>query len=250
LASDRGPRSGLLIASGAGLGLALFGVNWFNAAFACEETSYCALGGPLRKWQGRVFTDDGRPAERPVLRFGFESMRTKGATTPIPRISIRGDQHGRYCFRWPVERIKAIVSAEEAQSAAEPDPRFDTATPKDFVGDAQTGPILVSPDVTSERIGSLPATGIRLSGALWRPSADAVADCPKPAAQPPWHRIDDLRENWRYQLLKYLSLGVAGIALAGLLVPRRRQRQVAIVALALGGVDAVLLVLIWAAKTI
>lgn len=218
----------------------------------------------MREWQGRVFTPEGRPAAGAVVRYGFESMRARGSQGE--HVEVRTDQSGRFCFRWPSESVTASVSVDEAQSATGPaDPRFETARPEDFAGETTGGPIpgapiLVSPDVTEERIAPLPLSepGIdlprygsgRLSGSLWQPEVDAVDQCVASKVQPPWHRVSNLKENWRHRVLRYLSLGFTVMALGALAVPRRHRHVAGRAAWIVGGADLLLFVLVWVTKTI
>jgi hypothetical protein len=226
-------------------------LNWLEGSLACGgETSYCAHGPP-RRWQGRVFTADGRPADRALVTYSFASMDGRTGSEPRAPVELRSDGQGRYCFRWPVEKTAGYVELGEVRSGAGPDPRFEAAATTDFLGQVKTGPILISPDAAPEtRIAVLPGTQVRLSSKLWIAHLDAAERCPEPAVHPKWDRVDDLKDNWRYRLIKYLSVAAVAISLIGLVAPRRLRLPLAVSGLFLGAVDALLFVLIWITRTL
>jgi hypothetical protein len=86
--------------------------------------------------------------------------------------------------------------------------------------------------------------GLAVSGP-WEPTLDATSQCV--TSSPPWYRIDDLRGNWRYRLLLWLSVGALIAGVVGLFVARR---SVAGFAATLALTDAVLFALIWVTHTI
>jgi hypothetical protein len=226
-------------------------LNWLEGSLACGgETSYCAHG-PLREWQGRVFTGDGRPAERAMVSYSFASMGRRTGAAPRVPVKLRTDRDGRYCFRWPFEKTAAYVELDQVRSGAEPDPRFEAAAETDFLGQVKTGPILISPDAAPEtRIAVLPGSQVRLSSKLWIAHLDAAERCPEPAVHPKWDRVDDLKDNWRYRLIKYLSAAAVAISLVGFVAPRRLRLPLAVSGISLSGVDALLFVLIWITRTL
>jgi len=210
------------------------------------ENTYCAYGGPLKRWEGRVFTSDGRPADRAGLAFQFQSTQPRAGATIRP-VKVVTDPIGRFCFRWPRERIAANLNVALVRSGAAPDPRFSALPPGAFLTEAPGNPILVSPDagVDIRAAGSL-----RLSRTLFDPQFDTTATCPEAAEQPPWYRADNLSSNWRYRLIEYLALAGLLIGAGSLILPSHLRRRIAAVGVSIGALDVVLFTLIWITKTV
>jgi hypothetical protein len=209
-------RALLLIAGAMAVAAAVLVVNAFTAGLTCGvDTSYCALGGKPHEWRGLVLTADGRPVAGATVRYRFESNRPRGRL-----VRVVSDAQGRYCLRWPRERITADVSvgANRGQAA-----------------------VIVSPEAALPVIAG--EGGIRVAATPWDPVGDAAAECL--VASPPWYRVDDLKENWRYELIKWVSVLALATGLVAAVLPGRLRHRAALVPVMFAGCDVVLFVLVW-----
>jgi hypothetical protein len=206
-------------------GVALLIAGAFAAWQACgRENADCARR-PIREWRGRVFTPDGRPADRATVVYQFYSNRPR-------ELKLVTDSSGRYCLRWPHETTGAYVTAIGVGSAAPPDPRFQSRT-------AQAVRV-VSPDMLG---------GPFARSSAWRRSQDAARGCASTSG-PPWYRVEGLSGNWRAATVRYVAIACILWPLAVIVTPRARRRSAARIGLSLVGSDLILFVLVWLTKTI
>lgn len=179
-----------------------------------------AQEGKPREWRGKVLTADRRPVTGARLSYLFESNRGK----PVDIVS---DVQGRYCLRWPEERISARVSVASGSGAT----------------------LIVSPDAAESSSILEAKPPLRVAATPWDPQRDAAARCSEGA--PPWDRVDGASGNWRYKLLQWasvltLAIGVGTGILAGVgVLPARLRARAWLVPAVLAGCDVVMFVLIW-----
>jgi hypothetical protein len=177
------------------------------------ENSYCAHGGPPHRWEGRVFTTGVRPATQATVSYAFSS---NGTNHPI---SLTTDARGRYCLRWPRERVTAFVSASKVPSA-----------------------LVVTPDASGRLVAG--EGGTRVAATPWSPAVDSAPTCV--TKSPAWWRIDGASSDWRFQLMLWLSLAIlAGAAIVRFAVPPSvRPRAVAFVVV-LAALDVASVAVAW-----
>ncbi len=243
---SRASRQPVALAAGAGLIGALvlvanYGAGWSHCG---AENTYCAVAGSTRLWRGRVFSNEGGPA-RATVKYRFESI---GSPVLVPT-----DGLGRYCLRWPHERVVAYVVATNVRPAGPPDPRI-TDLPGSSIrapwgrspASVAEGPLIVSPDA-SLISPSTDEGSTRVTSAAWDPTIDATDVCV--TQSPPWYRIDNLYANWRYRTLTYGSFAVLLLA-AAVLLPSRFRLLLARASLVVATADLALYVLVWITKTV
>jgi hypothetical protein len=245
----RGLVRALALSIAAGVAVVVLGLNWVYGAWECgKENNGCARGGPPRLWQGRVFTESARPAERATVRFYFASVNRFGDRRQR-LVTVTTDQQGRYCLRWPVESQQTYVSAVDLHSGAPPDPALVS------LAEEAKGPLVVSPDASGDLnggylIGQARPTRGAVTSQGWD-AADATSACV--AASPPWYRIDSDTGNWRYRLLVWLPLAtLVAVVLASWRSVRKHSRARRMTAIAMGGAATcwVLYVLVWSTHTL
>ena len=220
------------------------GYTFLRGSFSCAfDTSYCASSSERVRHAGRFFTNDGRPIGDTTISVSFESLKDSSD----PALEFPTDSIGRFCFMWPVEGIIASADVARTESTAAPDPRFldrerllpQSAQPRGLGQLADRYPVLLTDPRTPLRgSGHTAVTG-------WNPATDSAPTCVTPDRGPPWYRVKEPTENWRYILLLLLAVGAAGLIVLTFLERGRRRQTAMTLALATLGLQAVLTVVLW-----
>ena len=213
------------------IGSIIFFVNGLSASACGWDTSYCAHADQPHLWVGRVYDQAGRPTAA-TIRYWFSSAGRPGPA----EVELATDSAGRFCLRWPTESGGSGIGALNVHGAGPADPRLS--------GYLGPEPLIVTPDARGGDVSldhSLPG---RVQPEPWDPRTDMANTCV--TKSPPWDRIDNLQQNWRYRLLLYISLGAIVLGVAGLILQRTRAaRVISWLALSTAGISVVLFVLIW-----
>jgi hypothetical protein len=215
---------------------------WFVnllAGSACSwDNSGCAFAGRPELWRGRAFTADGRPADHAVVDYVFGSEQTDPGAERAT--SVPTDEQGRYCLRWPQERLTPFISAQRVRSSAAPDPRLLTSVSR------AAGPIIFTSRF--DGVSQDPGWEGTVMTEPWDPRLDGTTHCT--TKKPPWYRIDDLGSNWRYRLPICASLVVILLDFCALFATAPYQRRLCTAAALVALNQLALFALIWVTHTI
>jgi hypothetical protein len=220
-------------------------LNLGAAGIACgTENSDCA--GSTRDWRGRVYGRNGAPARAATVLYVFASNQPRGE--PLGReLALPVDRSGRYCLRWPTEKVTAAIRASGVIAAGQPDPRLAALALR------APGPIIVTPDAAGRQVTPTPPPGTNRLGVLvvaqpWDPATDATSDCIE--RSPPWYRRDDLLLDWHSLLL--FGLAVLALILGNASLNRRKANPVPLGrgGAGAGSVALILFVLFWITKSL
>ena len=220
------------------------GYTFVRGTFSCAfDTSYCASSSERVRHAGRFFTNDGRPIGDTTISVSFESLKDSSD----PSIAFPTDAIGRFCFMWPVEGIIATADVARTESTAAPDTRFlnrekllpQLSQPRESGLLVDHYPVLLTePGTALQGSGHTAVTG-------WNPATDSAPTCTTPDRGPPWYRVQQPAENWRYILLLLLAVAAAGLIVLTFLERGRRRQTVMTLALSALGLQAVLTVVFW-----
>jgi hypothetical protein len=227
------------------LGAAVIVLNLAAAALACgTENSNCA--GAPRLWRGRVYGQNGAPARSATVLYTFASNQPRGR--PLGReLAINTDEAGRYCLRWPDEKITAALRAADVVAGPTPDPRLRDIAPR------APGPIIVTPDAVGGVARAIAAPGTHEVGVLvvadpWEPALDATSSCVE--RSPHWSRLSNLTSNWRFRLLLALGALALILGLIGLFAGPALRPALPISAAVAGAAAGALFVLVWVTESV
>lgn len=226
------------------LGAVVILLNLGAAALACStENSYCA--GSPRLWRGRVYGVNRAPVRAATVLYTFASEQPRGI--PLGReVEVATDAAGRYCLRWPSEKVTAALRVVGVVAGDTPDPRLQT------LAIDTRGPIIVTPDAASGLVAAPGTPGGRqvyvpVISHPWNPATDATSRCIE--RNPPWYRREGLIVNWRSLLV--FALGAVAVGLGVLsLVPSGARLALSTGAAGTGALAAILFVLIWITKSV
>jgi hypothetical protein len=221
------------------------GYTFLRGSFSCAwDTSYCASSAERVNYAGRFFTYEGRPIGATTVTVSFETLRRSGDDRTV---EIATDPLGRFCFRWPMEAITPSVDVARTESTAPTDPRFahrERLLPQlqEQPGLAQLSsrfPVLLKdPRSLLSGAGHTAVTG-------WNQATDAAANCVTPDRGPPWYRVQDPSENWRFVLLLLLGVAAAGLLVLTLVERGRRQAIARTLATSTLALQLVLTLILW-----
>ena len=209
------------------VGILTLVANYVTRTAACGvDNSGCARAGATRLWRGRVFTAAGAPVSRAAVRFYFDSNRTPSEQTGRPLSVVTDPRAGTACAGR--RRNQALVTI----SSGTPGERLSLSAGRH----CDAGSLV--PD--RERRAGADSDEPRLATGLG-------CDRRMRDRSPPWYRVENLKNNWRYRLLVYgpllsMLLTVAG---AGSRRSTRFGRWTSWAGGALAAAGALLFVLVW-----
>jgi hypothetical protein len=144
-----------------------------------------------------------------------------------PDVTTRTDAEGRFCFRWPKERVPAYVRVGDVTAAGRRDPRFadrsalDPAAHDTRIETGRAPPVSARAVVITPNRYLVSEPAVFVNYRDWRARSDAKSNCEQMDA-PPWYRQEGALGNWRSVLVIVLGLGAFGGGLIGALLRRRR----------------------------
>lgn len=189
-----------------------------SSAACLFDTSECAATHELRRYRGRVFDYEGRPAPRTALTF---RARLYGEDFESPFVT---DDRGRFCVLAIPGRFSAFIAVPGqryvfqriVRSTAPVDRRFASERVNELIRRIRAryaGPIRL-PFIVMEPV---PGSIVRQSswaspiGAhdavfLWNRETDTAPRCMRVAGSPPWYRFKDHTRSWQYAALTLAPL--------------------------------------------
>ena len=210
--------------------------SWSGCFF---DTSNCAASDELRRYRGRVFDYEGRPAPRTRLAFDDdlygEHFEFRFAT----------DDRGRFCVLAIPGRFAASVtvpgqrhiSQHIVRSTAPPDPRFASERVRERIRRIRVrtryaGPIRFAFIVMEPVPGSVvpqaswaSPTGAHEAVFLWNEQTDAAPRCERVDGSPPWYRFEGHPRSWQYVALTVVPWLTLSLFAFGIGARRCAQRH-------------------------
>jgi hypothetical protein len=214
--------------------------------FNCQtDTAYCAEGGSDVTWEGRLFDPGGRRGSNVVVSLDF------GSVFGGPEVRTRTDGRGRFCVRWPNERLVARVEVDTFAGRGPRDPRL--ASPSSLRFDAsKPDPQLTLQPPPGARVVLLTnnplldgGAGVFVNADHWKPDIDSLRRC-QDTDGPPWYRRDDAFGNWRSVGAIAIGLLTVLVGAVGLVLRRRPVGAgLAIITVCLGLASGVAFLVVW-----